>query len=260
VCSSDLPRICEIRDCVMKRGRSGTYFDNFDNSLVDHPVKRKHFLHLEADLAGLDAAAWTHLKAQVIPLFERRHQVRGWQAAFDKLNETKAYNYLERLGCVEVAFIPVSTASGQKTPDLQGKLGTKRILCEVKTINPSDDEAAARGAVARGQIVSGSTQGSLPESFFGKLTATLRAAETQMTSYCADSDARRIVYVILNFDARLNEYVEDYLGQIQAFMTTTELPKVEVIFDVKPKFYSATSESPLSQLFVHSTDRSWAME
>jgi hypothetical protein len=66
---------------------------------VDNPVKRKHFLHLEAELAGLDTAAWTYLRAQVLPLFERRHEVRGWQAAFDKLNEAKGYNYLARMGC-----------------------------------------------------------------------------------------------------------------------------------------------------------------
>jgi hypothetical protein len=259
MCRGDLSRIWEICDCVRKRGRPGTYFENFDSSLADNPVKRKHFLHLEAELAGLDAVAWAHLMAQVLPLFESRHEVRGWQAAFDKLNEAKAYNYLARLGCTEMAFIPVSSASGQKTPDLQGKLGASPILCEVKTINPSDLEAAARSAVANGLIVAGSTQGSLPDAFFRKLTATLKAAETQMKSYRSDGIARRMVYVILNFDDLLNEYGEDYLGQIQAFVTSSDLPKVEIIFDVKPKFYSAISESSPSRLFICSLDRSWAV-
>jgi hypothetical protein len=30
---------------------------------------------------------------------------RGWQALFDTLNELKAYAYLQRLGCSQVAFI-----------------------------------------------------------------------------------------------------------------------------------------------------------
>jgi hypothetical protein len=257
VCRDDLSRIWEIRDCVLKRGRPGTYFENFDGSIADIPLKRKHFLHLEAELAGLDAVAWAYLKAQVLPLFENRDQVRGWQAAFDKLNEAKAYNYLARLGCAEVTFIPVSSASGQKTPDLQGRLGTKTILCEVKTINPSDLEAGARSAVAHGQIVAGSTQGSLPDAFFRKLTATLEAAEAQMKSCCSDGTPRRVVYVILNFDDLLNQYVEGYLGQLQSFVTAATLPKVEIVFDVKPKYYSATSDSASSRLFVYSLDRSW---
>ncbi len=260
MCRGDLPRIGEIRDCVLKRGRSGTYFESFDRSLVDNPVKRKHFLHLEGELAGLDAVAWAHLKTQVLPLFESRDEVRGWQAAFDKLNEARAYNYLARLGYTEVTFIPVSSVSGQKTPDLQGKLGIKTILCEVKTINPSDLEAAARSAVANGQIVAGSTQGSLSDAFFRKLTATLVAAETQMKSYCPDGTARQIVYIILNFDDLLNQYVEDYLGQIQAYVAAATLPKVEIIFDAKPSYYSATSKSTPSRLFMCSPDRPWVAQ
>lgn len=214
MCRSDLVRICEIRDCVLNRGCSGTYFDNFDQSVADNPVKRKHFVHLEDELAGLDTAAWMVLKGQVTPLFERRHGVRGWEPAFDKLNEAKGYNYLTTLGCTDVAFIPVSSAPGQKTPDLEGRLGSKRVFCEVKTINPSDIEAASRSAVARGQIVSRSTQRTLPDGFFVKLISTLRTAEAQMRSYCADEDARRIVYVVINFDDSLNEYADDYVGQI----------------------------------------------
>lgn len=240
---------------MLKRGRSGTYFENFESSLVDNPVKRKYFFHLGAELAGLDTVAWGHLKAQVLPIFESRHEVRGWQAAFDKLNEAKAYNYLMTIGCTEVAFIPVSSASGQKTPDLQGKLGTNRVLCEVKTINPSDLEAAARRAVANGQIVAGSTQGYLPDAFFRKLAATLVAAETQMKSYCPDGTARQIVYVILNFDDLLNQYVEDYLVQIRDFVTNSEVPDVEIAFDVKPKFYSATSQSSASRLLTYPSNR-----
>ena len=174
MCRDDLSRIHEIRDCVLKRGRSETYFANFDNSLADDPVKRKHFLHIEAALSGLDAVAWGHLKMRVVPLFVARHQDRGRQAAFDKLNEAKAYNYLAKLGCVEVAFIPESPIPGQRTPDLCGRLGTQRILCEVKTINPSDDEAALRRKGACGQIVQRSAQGALPDGFFDKLMATLK--------------------------------------------------------------------------------------
>ena len=244
MCRNDLPRIYEIHDGV-RSSRPGSYFQDFEKSLVNYPVKRKHFLDIETDLAGLDTGAWTQLKAQVVPLFEKKHPIRGWQAAFDKLNEAKAYNYLVKLGCTELAFIPVSSKSGRKTPDLKGALSTEHVLCEVKTINPSDDEAKARG-----QMITRAIQGRLPAPFFAKLTNALKTADAQMSSYRPNAGIRKIVYVILNFDDNLHEYVENYLVQLRDFYASAELPNVEIIFDVKPKFYSATYESSPSQLFA----------
>ena len=252
MCHCELPRICEIRGCVERRGRKGHYFENFDSSLAENPIKRKHLLHLEAELAELNSAAWSQLKVQVVPLFERKAPVRGWQAAFDKLNEAKAYKYLASLGCEELGFIPESSVSGQKTPDLKGRLGSVSMLCEVKTINPSDDEVTARG-----QMSARSIQGDLPAAFFAKLCSTLETARAQMDSYCQDGTSRKFVYVILNFDDSLHEYVERYMVQMQDVCTQHELPCVEIVFDVKPEFYSATTKSPTSSLFVWSKDRTW---
>lgn len=257
MCHGDMSRIWEIRDCVLKRAGAETYFKTCGAFLRDNPVKYKYFAHLNAELIKLDAAAWAHLKAQVLPSFERRDQDRGWQAAFDKLNEAKGYNYLTQIGCVEVAFIPTSTAPGRQTPDLRGKLGIDLVLCEVKTINPSDIEACSRSAVAHGQIVCGSTQGALPDGFFRKLRATLKTAETQMKSYCSNHSSRRIVYVVLNFDDLLNQYADDYLGQIKECIRPTDFPNLEIVLDIKPKYYSATSKSPSSRLVVRSSDGSW---
>jgi hypothetical protein len=252
VSRADLPRIFEIRDCVARRGGSETYFQDFENSLANNPVKRKHFLHIETELGGLDLDAWTYLKTQVVPLFGKKNPPRGWQAAFDKLNQAKAFNYLVRCGCTQVAFVRESTVPGRKTPDLHGRLNTKNVLCEVKTINPSDDESAARV-----QMTARFIQGELPNAFFGKLTSTLKAAEKQMGSYCPNSDSQLIVYVVLNFDDSLNEYVDKYLEQIRSFCVSSPLPKVEIVFDTKPAYYSATSDSIASQLFVHSAERPW---
>jgi hypothetical protein len=254
ICVSGLARIQEIRDCVLACRRVGTYFDDWDRSLASNPVKYKHFLHIEAELAGLDAAAWAHLKSQVVPLFANDHNIRGWQAAFDKLNEAKGYNYLTRLGCTDVAFIPVSS---HKTPDLRGKLGPQNILCEVKTINPSDLEASRRRAILSGKNVVFTIQASLPDGFFQKLTATIDVANAQMTAYCSHYAGRRIAYVILNFDDGLNEYSNEYIGQVQEFLDQAVLPRSEIVFDVKPSYYSATSESIASQRFLYTLDRLW---
>jgi hypothetical protein len=249
---ADLPRIYEIRDCVAERGGAEAYFQDFEDSLANNPVKRKHFLHIETELAGLDLDAWAYLKCEVVPLFGKKTPPRGWQAAFDKLNQAKAYNYLARCGCTRIAFVPESTVPGRKTPDLHGWLSTKYILCEVKTINPSDYEAAARS-----QLTARFIQGRLPDAFFGKLTATLQAAEKQLGSYCPNSDTQPIVYVVLNFDDSFHEYVDNYLEQIRSFCESAPLPMVEIVFDTKPAFYSATSDSIASQLFIHSAERPW---
>jgi hypothetical protein len=60
VSRANLPRIFEIRDCVAERGSSETYFQDFENSLANNSVKRKHFLHIETELDGLDLDAWTY--------------------------------------------------------------------------------------------------------------------------------------------------------------------------------------------------------
>jgi len=248
----DLPRIFEIRGCVKKRGGSEAYFQDFENSLTNNPVKRKHFLHIESELVGLDSVAWAYLKAKVVPLFGKKNPPRGWQAAFDMLNQAKAFNYLRRYGCTEVAFVPESTVPGQKTPDLRGNRLTKHVLCEVKTFNVSDIEAAARTQM-RARFI----QGKLPDAFFAKLTSTLQTAHKQMASYLPGSDAQQIVYVILNFDDGLHEYVDGYLEQIRSFCMSTQNPQIEIVIDTKPAYYSATSESSASRLFLHSAERPW---
>jgi hypothetical protein len=122
----------------------------------------------------------------------------------------------------------------------------------VKTINISDVEAAART-----QMHARFIQGQLPDAFFAKLTSTLETAHRQMASYLPGSDAQQIVYVILNFDDGLHEYVDGYLEQIRSFCMSTQLPKFEIVIDTKPAYYSATSESSASRLFVHTAERAW---
>ena len=230
-----MPRMYEIRDLLSDPELPNSFFRNFDVSIAEIAVKRKIFTDLEAELQGLDDAAWNYLKHQVAPLFERRNPPRGWQATFDKLNQAKAYNHLARSGCTDVEFVEESTQPGAKTPDLQAMQGPDKVLCEVKTINPSDVEAVARTTgAARG------VQGELQAPFFDKLRSTIETARHQMAGYHAGI-ARRIVYVILNFDDNLHEYVASYAPQLQAFASSSAAEGLEIVFDIKPKFYTATA-------------------
>lgn len=231
-----LQRIYELWDLLQNPGSSHAYFQDFDHSIATQSVKRKHFIDIESDLQGLDPDAWNQLKGKVARLFERRDPTRGWQAAFDILNQAKAYNHLVGLGYTEVEFIPESNATGQKTPDLQARFGSTKVLCEVKTINVSDFELEARA-----QSIVRDTQVRLPDAFFQKLERTLRKAKEQMDSHYANDDAKKIAYVIVKFDDGLHEYVEGYLSQLRSFVETEPVPKCEVVFDIKPAFYSATA-------------------
>jgi hypothetical protein len=119
------------------------------------------------------------------------------------------------------------------TPNLQAMRGSARILCEVKTINVSDIEAARRFCKGVGQF-----SDKLKPGFFGKLAADLVQAEAQMTAF-APSAAVKLAYVIINFDDSLHEYADHYRKQIDRYMVENSMPSLEVVFDWKTPFRSA---------------------
>ena len=51
---------------------------------------------------------------------------------------------------------------------------------------------------------------------------------------------------MINFDDSLHEYVDDYLAQIQQRKEEFVVPGLEIVLDVKPKFYSASLASATS--------------
>lgn len=235
---TELPRVYELHDLIPMPAPPGAYFRDFEKTLGEWAIKRKLFGDIEEDLQGLDELAWLSFKKDIEPLLTVKDPKRGWQQLFDILNHAKAYNYLKRIGCANVRFVPVSRVSGQRTPDIEADLGSSKLLCEVKTINVSEIEASRRqdGGV-------GTTQALLDVGFFGKLTSDLRQAEAQMKAYCADAPAKRMVYVVVNFDDHLHEYAERYRAQIEQWVAGNPTPGLEVIFDIKPPFYTATTAS-----------------
>ena len=84
----DFPRIYEIRDAL--NGLVGAYPLDFENPSKNHSIKREYFRGIEADLELLDEENWKFLKREVVPLPKIKDPSRGWQQAFDKLNQAKA--------------------------------------------------------------------------------------------------------------------------------------------------------------------------
>lgn len=248
MCSAELPRVYEL--VASLKGAPKSYFRNFKTSLRDNPIKRKHFIDIEAELAALDAIAWDHLKANVGPLFIKGEKLRGWQGAFSELNEAKAYNFLVRRDYTCVGFIP--RRSDTKTPDLRAKMENIDVLCEVKTINRSE-----RAVRAQAQAIVSSVSNFLPVAFFSKLASTVRSADQQMAAFSSVPDVKRIVYLVINFDDAFHESVDDYLAQISKKREEFMVSGLEVILDVKPEFYSATLVSPASHMLNFVSDTPW---
>lgn len=249
MCAAELPRTYEL--VASLKGAPKSYFKNFTASLRDSAIKRKYFVDIEAELAALDANAWDHLRAKVGPLFARKEKARGWQGAFSELNEAKAFNFLVRRGYTSVEFIPPRRDT--KTPDLRAKTGNIEVLCEAKTINRSE-----RAIVAQIKKAVSSVSTRLSAEFFAKLVSTISLANRQMAMFSSALDAKRIVYVVINFDDRLHEYVGEYLIQIQEQENEFMLPGLEIVLDVKPKFYSANSVSEASHLLCLASSAPWS--
>jgi len=68
-----------------------------------------------------------------------------------------------------------SPKKGNKTPDLEGLLGSQRVLCEVKRINISEAESIARRDCSGGMY-----ERDLSSGFFGKLQSSIAQAKDQI--------------------------------------------------------------------------------
>jgi hypothetical protein len=230
----ELPHIYELRDLLPDPLPPKAYFQNLDNSLSEIPQKLRQYRDLEGDLAGLDPVAWAFLKSEVKPLLQTKHEKRGWEPLFDKLGQAKAYNHLKRAGYESVSFVPPSSVASRMTPDLEAVKGLQRALCEVKTINVSEIEANRRFSKGVAHI-----RDQLEAGFFGKLAADLAQAEAQMRAF-DDGAALKLAYVIINFDDSLHEYADRYSEQIERYMAENPRSGLQVVFDWKPPFGSAS--------------------
>lgn len=221
----ELPRVNELRDLIEDPSAPGAYFQNFDNLLRDHRSVREIWLAREQDFRGLDAISWQILKNEVRPYLMRRDQKRGWEQLFTILNQARAYNFLRDTGCSNVQFIPRASREGAETPDLRAELNGSSILCEVKTINISDEEASARTEFKARAI--GVQLGS---GFFKKLTSDLRKAKGQIDTYARRANVRRLAYLVVNFDDFIGDCKEQHFEQIDRYLAENPTPGIDVVF------------------------------
>jgi len=225
-----LPRVFELKDLVNNPGHEHAYFQDFEESLESMPQKLDAFIRLESQLAQLDGAAWQDLAARAARhlVSTTRDRGRGWQQLFDALNEARAYGYLLRLGCTNIEFV---APGDDKKPDLAASLEGLPMLCEVKTINVSDEQAERNRRVDRGEIFATHVVPQLPDEFLvNKLTPTLQRATQQLASHDPSRRARWLVYVVLNLDELAFDYDTEQFRQIDDYLVTHPVVDVELVF------------------------------
>lgn len=222
----EMPRVYELRDLIDDPSASCAYFQDFDDSIRDDPSKKNFWLAREREFQRLDPDSWQLLKSEAAPhLTTRCLNGRGWQQLISILNQARAHNYLIDNGCMRVRFIPRSKTQGQKTPDLEGELNGKKVLCEVKTINISEDEVTRRQT---GEVMT--ITNLLETGFFNKLMSDLYMAKTQMELYDGSICARHIAFVLFNFDDFLAEYKSHYFEQIDRHLGDNPISGIEIVF------------------------------
>lgn len=239
---AELPRTYELVDDVTQGGTTETYFEGFDASLSRE--KRKYFRIIERNLAALDQISWDYLRFEVVPFFSRRDPRRGWQYALDRLNEAKGYRYLADLGCDELVFIPRSSVIGERTPDLKGRLGSRNVLCDVKTINISRTEQDTR-LKSPIRMVDYKSISTIHDGFFNKLDLQIRDAKEQMLMYDRSQNSKLICYSVINFDDLFGQNLKNYIDQIKLHCLNGESPGIDVIFETPPSIASISSGKPM---------------
>ena len=208
----EMPKIYELRVLIRDPTALDAYFQNFKSALRDSPSAIKKFTDLERELEGLDPEAWAFLKNEASSYLKRKDSSgRGWQQLFDILNQARAYNYLTRIGSSNVRFVPPSSSP---TPDLEGLLDGRRVLCEVKTINASKTEVQARVKRTARQI-----KNYLEDGFFVKFRSDIDKAKNQMSAFDSTGQSRWFVYFNLCFDDFFGEYEEQYFRQIDDYLS-----------------------------------------
>ena len=216
------PRVCELRSLIGDPNNPNAYFRNFDASVIEEPLRMSAWERREQELQRLDLDAWTFLKAEAQPHLTLKNMGgRGWQQLIDILNQARAHNYLTSIGCTGVRFIPRTKT---KTPDLEAQLDGLKMLCEVKTLNISEEEVSAR------QKGEGTVSNRLSPAFFGKLASTLREANSQMEAYDSTGRCKRLTYLIVIFDDLNGDYKEEYYRQIDNYLCANLISEMEIVF------------------------------
>jgi hypothetical protein len=222
-----LPRLFELKQAVSDPTHPDAYFQNFEKNLATSAHWLDQYMKVGRTLAVLDGEAWRDLRERAAGSLLLRDGGRGWRALFDTFDEAKGYVHLQHSGCTDIAFIK---RTPRKTPDLRASENGALVLCEVKTINISQDEAERRASVAHGAIVTTEASIHLPVQMLKKISATIEKGIGQLDSEDPGRAARRIVFVVLHFDDWVGDYQTQYIAQLDAHLLANPIEGADLVF------------------------------
>jgi PIN domain nuclease of toxin-antitoxin system len=224
-----LPRLFELRAAVSEPEHDDSYFKDFEASLQRPSGKLEALTRLEAQLSVLQRDSWLELRDRAArhAISNQRGKGRGWQEMFDVFSEARAYGYLTSIGAEEIRFIPRGET---KTPDLAATTADHDVLCEVKTLNISKVQADKNVRLSAGEVVSSKALTSATEGLLRKVREMIEDALGQLAAYDPTRAARWIVFVAVNSDDSLFEYIDRILGQIDQHLDNALSTKVDLVF------------------------------
>lgn len=235
-----LVRVFELKD-TLSAANPTAYFQNFEESLRENSQKLAAFRKIEDVLSALDADAWNTLRETASAHLARpsTNKGRGWQSLFDVLSEARGYAYLRSLGCSDIRFVG---RTDRPTPDIEAIHEGSRVLCEVKTINISEDEAGRRRRVYSATPMASKTPTELGAQYLSKLSRTLANAVRQLDAFDPERTARRIVFCVLNCDDWVGDYSPAYFREIDTHLLTHPVEGVELVFYLPNNLFGRSFE------------------
>lgn len=224
-----LPRIYALKEMLADPSHPDAYFQDFEDGLEKYKSKLNAFVKLERQLAVLDDEGWRDLKdrAALHLVSQTREEGRGWQSLFDVFSEARGFGYLVNIGCTGVHFIKRTKS---KTPDLGAVRDGGSVLCEVKTINISKDEAGKRQRISQGAFVATSTSLNVGDGFLKKLSATLEHAVEQLDGPDPERQAQRTVFTVVHFDDWVGDYQREYFAQMDEHLLRNPVAGADLVF------------------------------
>ena len=234
-----LTRISEIIHALEPIKEDEAFYE-FWASYKDEPVIRKVFQDIESHLHDIEEEQWKKLLPKVVEKFRRKEADRGWQQAFNALQEGIAYSLLSRDGYSEIGFLPHRPS--QRTPDLIARRGNDQVAIEVKSINRSEAQIQAEK-----NMTVQSLGLPLDANFFAKLQSTLDNASEQLAAQQSDE---KVIFLFIEFDDISNVYVLSYLSQIRSWLGTRNMGADKYYIHCHPAFYFASDQSVPPHLIV----------
>jgi hypothetical protein len=172
-------------------------------------------------LGILDDKSWKVLREKASGAFPTKSSLRGKQAFYDQLNEAFAYRYLVQQGYTDVTFIP---KSGTKTSDLSFTDGVSHRLCEVKTINISDEEISRTKS---GDTFDASVYQELTHELLSRKFKNILCKALKQLVNASDG----LVYVVWSFDDFTLRHFAEYKKQLLLHLENYH-PNLEIYIKV----------------------------